>query len=164
MGFPTRNSANSMVKKTNLGGLVGDPTKFENADEMNLKRWQLGAMGGTLPICQTVFKTATTTGAMVLVSSREAWNPELIQAAPTLARTSAGIYTVTFPALVPDEAGNSVAVQIFAAKASIQALTPGFAQCLCTGNNVITVYLFTAAAAAADQLAAANVPILITGV
>jgi hypothetical protein len=140
MGFPTRISLDAIgPTKENYQGLTGDPRFFKNAAEINLEQWQIGGLSGTGALVRTSFTTAATTGAMVLNTSREAWNPKLVQSAPVLARTSTGLYTLTYPSQVVDEAGNSAAVSILDAEAHIQIDGDAYVVARASASNVITV-------------------------
>lgn len=57
-------------------------------------------------------------GSFQIAHQAEAWNPEAAQAHPSLARTSAGVYTYTFAASYLDEDGVAVPTVLAAARVS----------------------------------------------
>jgi hypothetical protein len=83
---------------------VEDPTTDEDAAVRNLYAMNVAYMTGMCPRAWVRFTGAATTGAMILVAHQSLWG-NAVGVAPTLARTSAGLYTITWPTTVTDQLG-----------------------------------------------------------
>jgi hypothetical protein len=107
-GFPSR------IVKADLGSTLRDSRPVEHpeyewaAAYIELMKWQ--AVGVALCSPRAVLCAAWNGAAFVVAVQEEAWNPARAVAHPTLARTSAGLYTYAFAAHYLDFSGNSVAL------------------------------------------------------
>lgn len=127
---------------------VVDPTTDQGAAQFNVSAAdlaQLTRLGGRA-WCQITTSATTPT----LVKHNAMWGNGG-GVAPVIARSGAGIFTVTFPATVTDPLGNSVTINLQDAHASIVGSSlAGFVQCAVTAANVVTVYTFTTGFAVND--------------
>ena len=118
-GFPTRTTraAFGPTKRNASVGLV-TPEYHAGATEINLDYWQTAGM--SLAICRA-WALVTWDGAtsVSLTAAGEAWDPTAA-AEPTVARSSAGVYTVTYAATYVDETDTAVSTSLLAASATPQ--------------------------------------------
>lgn len=97
---------------------------------------------------------ATTTGGLVLINWWAMWANATFQA-PTLSRSTTGVFTLTTPPTVNDEYdasfGNNanIPVALLAAMGSLEGSTPGFVNASASGN-VITINTFDHTGSASD--------------
>lgn len=149
MGFPTRISRAALGKRKVDTRRVRDTAKEAGAAEVNLAWWTLAGCANVVP---QAWLLATFTGpsTIVVTAHREAWSPNADQAAPTISRTSAGLYVVTYLTSYPDETGAAVSTKLYAATPTPQSLTALRGVALVTANRVVTVSIFDSAEAAAD--------------
>jgi hypothetical protein len=96
---------------------VTDHERYVDAPTFNLEHWQTAGLGVMSPRAWALFEY--TGGAFVLYASGEAWDPAGA-IVPALARTGAGVYTMTYAATGADEAGNAVPIGLVAGMASVQ--------------------------------------------
>jgi len=85
---------------------VTDPTTDRAAADMNAAMADVAMLGhcGIRAWCR--FTAAASTGAMVLVAHDAMWgNTDAVK--PTLARSSSGVFTLTWPTSVTDELGDA---------------------------------------------------------
>jgi hypothetical protein len=86
-----------------------------------------------------VTMTTAGTGTPTLNAHESQWG---VSVAPTIARTGVGVYTITWPATVTDQLGNTQALNL----RFVAAISPGGAfagnilQASVTAPNVVTVY------------------------
>lgn len=148
-GFPTRTTraAFGPTKRNASVGLV-TPEYHAGATEINLDYWQTAGM--SLAICRA-WALVTWDGAtsVSITAAGEAWDPTAA-AEPTVARSSAGVYTVTYDATYVDETDTAVSTSLLAASATPQGSTARFATCAIGSSRIVTVYVFDAAGSAAD--------------
>lgn len=142
---------------TNAGGAKEDyalgpidPLTDRVATEVNLALCAVAQSTRSIPRGYVKFTTAATTGALVLVSWDAVWKGAT-STAPTLSRSSAGVFLVTFPATVSDEQGDATThtVNIKGAVASNED-NFGFIRCKPSSANVITVRLADTTGTPAD--------------
>ena len=122
---------------------VEDPTTDLDAAADNKSRCNIAMATHTLIRSWVRFKTAATTGAMVLVTHDSVWG-SLPAVAPTLARATTGTFTLTLPASVNDEITppNAHVVNIRASWGASRSTTAAHdVQCVPTSANVVTVYI-----------------------
>ncbi len=131
---------------------ITDPTTDRPSAAVNEAYASVAAMTHTAVQCWARVTTAASTGAMVLSSHDAAWGNE-VSVAPTLARTTTGVFTVTWPATVTDELGDTPTVALrAAARPNTEGATLYFAQAVKTSANVVTFYVFNSAGAANDAV------------
>jgi len=136
------------------GVSVVDPTTDQSADDFNKMSASVAMMTNTAIRAWAIFTTAATTGAMALQSHGAVWGTSV---APTLARSGAGVFTVTWPSTVDDELGESHNVNILGVlRPNPYGSTLVHTQAERTSANVVTVYTF-AAGGAADDVVGTNV-------
>ncbi len=136
-----------------LGGVktnahpVEDPTTDLDADQDNIQRCDVAMMTHTAIRAWARFTSAATTGAMILVAHDAQWgNAALV--APALARTSDGLFTLTYPASVDDELAEAHTTNFRGAwGVSRGGATLYFIHVHPTSANVLTVRIFNAAGA-----------------
>jgi hypothetical protein len=90
-----------------------DPTTDRDAAAMNKALASIAMMSHTAPRAYAKISTAATTGTMVLLDHDAVWG-DSPGVAPVLARTSQGIFTVTWPTTVVDELGVTHSVSLVA--------------------------------------------------
>jgi hypothetical protein len=130
---------------------VEDPTTDLDAGADNKSRCDVAAMTHTLTRTWVNFQAAATTGAMVLVAHDSVWG-NTAPVTPTLARTSAGIYTITFPTSVTDELGVAHTTNLRASWGNSRGgVTQYTADCSASGN-VITAYVYNSAGTLTDAV------------
>jgi hypothetical protein len=135
---------------------VVDPTRDRPASGANQAYESVAAMTHTNWRSWVRF-TLNGSATPVLVAHDANWG-NAIGVAPTFTRTSAGIYTVTWPATVNDEIPNGVpgfstghTVNFRASTGNVRAVaTPFDIFCTPTSANIVTVRIFNAAGSAAD--------------
>jgi len=148
-GFPTRTTraAFGPTKINATTGLV-DPSRYQGANEVNLDYWQTAGM--SLAVCRAwALVTWDGATAVSLTASGEAWDPKA-QYVPTVARASAGVYTVTYAATYLDETDAAVSTAILAASATPQSSSARHATCTISSSRIVNVFVFDAAGSAAD--------------
>lgn len=116
---------------------VSDATTDRAANEINLTTAATSAMSRTALRGRVRFTTASTTGGLVLNGWETVWKGETATL-PLLARSTAGVFTITFPTSVVDEAGESHLVNIKDVVAGSETITV-LASAVVTSANVITV-------------------------
>src|SRR5262245_11412070 len=97
-GYPVRPSLDTFGAEKSAGAANIKPEKTILPAEWNLMRWQAAGLGMVAPLAWAYVQGSD--GARL--GSGEAWNPrgdDLKR--PTCARSSTGIYTVTFAASYP---------------------------------------------------------------
>ena len=120
---------------------VEDITTDEDAATRNQYVADVAMMTATCTRSWVEFLAAATTGGMSVTAHQAVWG-NAIGVIPTLSRTSAGIYVITWPATVTDALGNSHTVNFRAAQAQVRDTAAGWdALCIPTAANIITVYV-----------------------
>ena len=162
MGFPTRHSRTALgPKRKDIAPAPYGPEYVFAADAINTTLWQVAGLNQTGFLARTQFQTAASNPP--LEWSYEAWNPDQNQAAPVIDRTSAGVYTVTYPASAPDENGIAVTISLRGAAALLQigGTDWGDAKAYVSAANVVTVTLFDDVFTNVDQIGGNYVSILV---
>jgi hypothetical protein len=147
-GFPTRPSRTAFgpTKLNTTAGLL-HPAYHTGSTETNLSYWQLAGCG---VVTHRAWALLAWNGAVLSLSaSAEAWDANG-SAVPTVARTGAGVYTVTYAATYNDETGTAASTALLAAAAHPQGSASRHATCAISSGRIITVYAFDAAGSAAD--------------
>lgn len=149
-GFPTRISRSALGQAKVNAKPVKDRSKELVAEEWNLMRHTAGGLAGVAPQAW-LFATFTGPDQIAVTAHREAWDPDAVNAAPEIERTSAGLYVVTYDATYPDEAGTAVAIQLFGGivAPSGSGNLNGIASV--ASNRIVTARIFTANSAAATD-------------
>ncbi len=128
-GFPVVPSRAAFGPKPENRYEAGDPAKDMSAELADLILWQTAGAGLVARKAWVLFSTA---GAVV--AAAEAWDPDSAFA-PSIERSSAGVYVVTYPALVPDKDAEDQSLVLNAAKASPQSLSRFSARALVRSNQ-----------------------------
>lgn len=148
-GFPTRISRTALgPTKANAKTGVIHPAKYIGATETELAYWQVAGLSVSAPRAWALV-TWDGASAVSLTASGEAWDPNSASA-PTVARSSAGVYTVTYAATYPDETATEVSTNLLAAAVSPRGTTARIPTWEIASARIVTVYLFDAAGSAAD--------------
>jgi hypothetical protein len=142
-----------------------DPTRDRAAAAANVAYADAVAQTHTIVRAWVRF-TLNGAATPVLVAHDSVWG-NAIGVAPTFTRTSAGIYTVTWPATVVDEIPNgapgyqaSHTINFRAALGNVRAVATAFdIFCAPTSANVVTVRIFNVAGSAADPGSATDVDV-----
>lgn len=144
----------------NYGIGVIDPLTDRDALAMNRALATVAGMSHTAIRAWCRFTTAATTGGMVLVSHDAVWGNGS-SVAPVLARSSAGVFTVTWPTTVTDELGVSHAVSFRCSlRPNVSSSTCYHANAVRTSANILTVYTFLANGTA-DDIAGTTVNVFV---
>ncbi len=138
MGWPTRISRSALGPQFQERTKVSDPSKEVGQAFFNLSCWQLAGAGLMVPKAWALFHW--TGAAIVLDASAEAWDPES-GVVPTVTRTSAGIYVVTYAATYPDENGVAQPPGLQWCTVSAQDATLAPAQGVITSSRIITTVI-----------------------
>lgn len=149
-GFPTRISRSALGQAKTNARPVKDASKELVAGEWNLMRWTLGGLAGT-GAQAWLFATFTGPTTIAVTAHREAWDPDADDAAPTISRTSDGLYVVTYAATYTDEAGTAVATQLYGGDVSPSATTNLNGVASIASSRIVTVSIFTANSAVATD-------------
>lgn len=149
-GFPIRPSRSALGPTKLDRRVVRDHARESGATEINLAWWLLAGSAGVVPQAW-LYATQTGTDIPVIVARQEAWNPRRDQAAPTMARTSAGLYVVTYAASYPDETGTSQTTQLYGGAPTPQSLSDLRGTALVSSSRIVTVSIFNAGGAATDS-------------
>lgn len=129
---------------------VEDPTTDLDAAQDNKQRCDVAMMTHTAPRAWARFTAAATTGAMVLVAHDAHWG-NTAPVAPVLARSSAGIFTLTFPTSVNDELAVAHTTNFRGAWGTSRGgATKYTIDVIPSSANVLTAYVRDAANALAD--------------
>lgn len=133
---------------------VEDYTTDEDAADRN--RYVSDVAGMTHTICRAwrafVGHATTPTDPTSNVFDN-VWGNDLADK-PTVARTGAGVYTVTYPTSIVDDNGVTVSLNLRRAWACVEGTTAYITTASATSPNVITVRIFDAAGAANDAVGA----------
>ena len=137
-----------------LGGVmenyrpVEDPTCDMGAEFDNKVRANVAAMTQTIDRVYMQFTSAAANPITVVRHHANWGNAPAV--APTVSRTSAGRYLVTWPATVTDELGVVHTVNIVGGRGNAQAGAFYQVQFLANGANSADVYIFNAAGTLVD--------------
>ena len=130
---------------------VEDPSTDRAAAAANQGYASTAAATHTVGRAWVRFVTSATTPALTIVNSNDSVWGNAIGVLPVLARVSAGVFTVTWPATIIDELGATHTINLRRAEIMAEGATLIPVQCSATAANVVTVYVFTTAGAASDQ-------------
>lgn len=113
-GFPRRPSLDSFGPQLQDTRVIRNPGAEAGSDLLNLMRFQLAGAG--LMVARAWAVIDGTGGVITLAAHAESWNPKGLTAAPytppVAVRTSTGLYTLTYQATYPDDAGALVGLGI----------------------------------------------------
>lgn len=138
-----------------LGGVkeneapIEDITRELDAAHINKLEANVAMATRTQPRAWARLTLAATTGAMVLESHMAVWGSASGDA-PVVARSTTGVFTVTWPTDVEDELGVTHTTNLRAAWASVEGATPYQHTETVTAANVVTIRMFTASGVADD--------------
>lgn len=139
---------------------VEDPTTDEDAAHRNIAFANAVAMTQTLPRAWARITLAATTGAMVRVAHAAVWGNSL-GVAPTPARTSTGLFTLTWPTTVVDPLGVTRTLNLRGAmRPNVRGSTLYHTMADITSANVCTFRIFNTSDALNDA-AGVDVDILV---
>jgi hypothetical protein len=145
-GFPTRISRSALGPVRRNRNAIIKPDECATAETFNLLLWQLAGMNATAPIAWVLGGADGTRFA-----SAEAWNPDGDDTLrPTISRSSAGVYVVTYAATYPDMDGAARPLVLLAGAVAPQGSTAGMIGICGFASNTITVKTTTHAGVAAD--------------
>lgn len=152
MTFPSKDTIGTYGGVLNDYAAVVDNSTDRPAAGANQAYGSIAAMSHTAPRAFARLVLAASTGALALASPYahdSAWgNSAGVQ--PALARTSAGIFTVTWPATITDEIGNLQTLAFRYASAGIEGNNAGNISAAATSANIVTLWTFTSAGVASD--------------
>jgi len=148
-GFPTRTTraAFGPTKRNATTGLI-NAELYQGATEVNLDYWQTAGMSLSAPRAWALVTWDGAT-AVSLTAGGEAWDPTNASV-PTVARTGAGVYTVTYAATYVDETDTAVATSLLAAAVSPMSSSSRHATWTISSSRIVNVYMWDAAGVAAD--------------
>jgi hypothetical protein len=139
--------------KDGEGIAVEDPTTDQSAAGANVMLNDVAQMTHTALRAWARF-TAGAAPAIAGTNGHDAMWGSASGVKPVPAKTATGTWTLTWPATVQDQLGNTHNVNLRKARVSVEGSALKFAQCVVTAPNVVTVYgfIFSAGAFAADDL------------
>ncbi|WP_437759476.1 hypothetical protein [Sorangium sp. So ce1389] len=147
-GWPTRISRSALGPTYKNQRPVVRPDQQVGANVINLDFWTVAGMAGVCPQAFAVVNGGT--GAFI--ARNETWNASGTAATPTTTRNAAGSYTITYPASVLDESGQTVAINLYGASVAPQTTSLSlFGTALATSPNVITVRVRNTAGTLTDS-------------
>ena len=138
---------------------VEDPTTDLDAADHNAIVANVAAATHTNIRAWMRFTTAATTGALVLEDHDSVWG-NAIGVAPTMARVSAGVFDITWPAAVVDELGVSHTPNFREPWVNVRGATLRQKQATVTAPNVVRVYT-ALANGTADDIVGSSVGVLV---
>lgn len=150
-GLPGIDDLNSYGGVKSNYAPVEDPTVDESADHRNLYAANVAAMTQTAPraICRFVGHGTTPTDPASNVHFA-VWGNGL-SVKPTVARTGAGVYTITWPTTITDALGVSQSVNLATGWANVEGASLYFVQ-VTVSVNVATVRVFNSSGVANDAV------------
>ena len=128
---------------------VTDPNVELDATYDNKTRANVAGATQTQPRAIVQFACATA-NPMAITSHWAVWGNDP-SVAPTVSRSSAGRYQVTWPATVDDELGDTHTVNLVSGQGNAQSGTFLHVQCVKDQPNVWNIYLFDAAGTLVDS-------------
>jgi hypothetical protein len=131
------------------GLAVVDPTTDQSAAAASVALNDTAQMTHTADRAWVRF-TAGASPAVLATNGHDAMWGSLSGVKPVPVKTATGTWTLTWPATVVDQLGNTHTVNLRKARAFVEGSVLKFVQCVRTSPNVITVYGFTTAFAADD--------------
>lgn len=146
LGFPIRAKRSTFGVTREDRAATLNPKHSFGARYANLVFWQAAGVNVSAPIAWVLVSSAGARAA-----SGEAWNPEGTDPLrPTCAKSSTGVYTVTFAATYPDMDGDAQAFVPTSCSVSINSTTAGMIAVWSISGSIITVKTSDAAASLAD--------------
>lgn len=152
MGLPASDVIGTFGCPFTNSGLVSNPQTDLAASQFNQLCADTAGMTRTATRAWARFTTAASTGAMALNDFDTVWNEVTTNTNPVEARTSTGIFTLTFPATITDSLNNTYTVNFRRAAVQVEGSALYFATCSVSSANVITCYVFNTAFAANDAV------------
>lgn len=132
---------------------VEDSTTDENAEHRNIYAANATAMTQTL--CRAIYrfkgKASSPPDDATASIHFSVWGND-VSVKPTTARTGTGVFTITYPATVDDELGETHSTNLISGWGNAESSTFYHVQVAITSPNVATVYVFDAAGAATDAV------------
>lgn len=152
MTFPDTDSLDTYGGAKANYGLIVDPTTDRDADDANKAYASTAAMTHTAAQAWARFVTSATTPTLAVTNSNDAAWGNSAPDQPVPARLGAGQFTLTWPSTVVDELGVTHTLNFRWARCAIEgaATMSGFARCVVTAPNVVTVYTFNTSFTAND--------------
>ncbi len=154
MGLPGSSTFGSYGAPYSNASSIENPTTDLPAPLANQFMADCAGMTRTATRAWARFTAAASTGAMTLNDYDTTWGEVFTNVAPVEARSSTGVFTLTFPQTITDSLGNTYTVNFRRAAVSVEGSTLYLAQCSVTAANVITCYVFNTSFAANDAVGA----------
>lgn len=129
---------------------IEDATTDEDASWRNLYAMNVAAMTQTATRAWCAFVGHGTTPTDPASNVHGAVWGNALGVKPTMARSSTGVFTITYPTSVNDELNESHTVNLKRCWVNVEGATLYHVQATVTSPNVITVYVFNSAGAAND--------------
>lgn len=146
IGFPIRARRSSFGVTREDRAATLNPKHAFGARYANLVFWQTAGCNVTNPLAWVLVTSAGTRSA-----SGEAWNSEGDDTLrPTCAKSSTGVYTVTFAATYADMDGDQQAFTPTSASVSVNSTTAGMIAVWSISGSVVTVKTSDAAGTLTD--------------
>lgn len=147
MPFPIRTSRSEFGPEPKQRRPVADPERELPARVGGLMFHQIAGSGLMVPLC---WLRSDGANPPVILGRAEAWNPKQLTngdfPAPTLTRTGAGLYTLTYAANYPDHEGISRPLNLQWAYAFVQQAGLGVATAYAFAANVVKIETYPLAA------------------
>lgn len=124
-GFPSRFNRGHLGPKFRNANPVENPESQIGDAQFNAAFWQTAGMNLIVPRVALIAQYVGS--SFVVAAQEEAWNPDLSQAHPVLARASAGVYSYTFAASYLDEDGVAQPTVLRAPRLSCHKVLAAFA-------------------------------------
>lgn len=148
-GFPTRPSRATFGPTPENRYPVVDPAYELDADIGDLMMWQTAGLGA-ISASAWAFVHYTAPATVAVTYSAEAWDADGAYV-PTVSRTGAGDYTVTWAATYPDKDAVSQTLSLLWARAHPQSASALSATAVIEADrHSVRVYIYDAAGAATD--------------
>lgn len=116
LGFPNRFKRSDLGPKFRNGYPVENPETDLSDAAVNAAFWQTAGAGLIVPRAKLIAEWNGS--SFTILEQAEAWNPNLDQAHPVLARLGTGDYSYTFASTYKNELGEDVALALNGARAS----------------------------------------------
>lgn len=144
-GFPTRPSLTTFGPKRQDRTPVRTPVFDIGAQFVNYVRWMLAGLGASAP---RAWVMATYSGGISITAQGNSWHG----AAPTISRTSAGLYVITYAETYADADDALVTPNLLGALVSPMAgANPLTSDWSIASGRILTVRLFRASTEAATD-------------
>jgi hypothetical protein len=119
-GFPTRPRRDDFAPELKADGDITDDDYFVGERQFNLSFWQTAGMGLVSSRAIAALDWDSGTSTLSLDSAEEAWDPYGTQNDPTVARSGAGVYTLTYDSTYLNQKGVSISTALKRAAAFVQ--------------------------------------------